>query len=187
MNNRVEITASEYNLEESQADALVTSLEEKDLPEYLDFYKKVISEIPGFTQRERKYFLDNVTEENYKKKLSDPRNIFLITRKDESIVGILEGQIFHYPVLPEPYKTIGYVKQVGVSKDYRRRRIGHALQDAFESSCAMRGVTTLLTFIHDTNIPSISAGQSSGFLQDTSGYFPDVDNGKHYVKFLKKK
>ena len=85
------------------------------------------------------------------------KNIFMGIKENENLIGYLSM----YQSLGE-----GYINNIAVNKDYRRRGIGKALLSALMDFCIEAEFEFITLEVRESNIPAISLYNSFGFKEE---------------------
>ena len=112
------------------------------------------TDLPSLAALERAIFSWGADEALLRRMLSDGRHEFLIAETD----GVLAGYGWYEFVLDE-----GYVGNLAVAEEHRRRGLGKALTRALLDDARDRGLVFLTLEVRESNLPARRLYEKAGF------------------------
>jgi len=105
---------------------------------------------------ERESFTEPWSKASFHEAISDDKNHYMVAVID----GIIVGYCGYYGVMDE-----GYIYNVAVSKDYRRRGIGFTMLNELIRHAQEKGIVSLTLEVRKSNHPAINLYKKLGFVE----------------------
>ena len=157
--------------------AVIEQLKTDDIKSYLDFFRKVVSDLEEYTEEEKESAFQVRNLEDVEKKLQNNDWVFLIAKDNKGqIIASIEGRILKFKS-----GLVGNVLWVLIDKLNRNKTIGDRMSKEFEEVAISKGCNRFLLLIKDDNNISIKMHTKRGYVGNTS-LEPKVDGSTWYVK-----
>ena len=112
------------------------------------------ADVPAAAALERATFSEGADEAMMARMLSDGRHALLLAEED----GALLGYVWYEFVLDE-----GYVGNLAVAPEHRRKGVGRALAEGMLSDARERGLAFLTLEVRESNAPARALYEKTGF------------------------
>jgi len=146
--------------------------------------------IPAIAELERLAFSSPWSEDALRAELSNPRAVFLVAEPDRGGTGPASGmqpQAAGYVGMHHLFED-GYITNIVVHPDFRRRGIAAALLHALAEYGRQHGLSRITLEVRVSNAAAISLYQKLGFVEQgrrKNFYDRPVEDGLIYSLFIK--
>ena len=118
-----------------------------------------------------KYIVDEKQEAKIKKRIKSRKEIFLVTEKDNKIVGLIDGYIIESIYFKE---KVSYLDHICVDKKYRNDQIGTKLINEFTAISKKKGAKYIKLNAFEKNNKAVNLYKKLGFKEYSIYYINEI-------------
>ena len=129
-----------------------------DFNEYLKLKREEEKDYSEFIGKKIPHPKDTVLKKEFKEALSSKNHVILVIERNNRLIGYIHGMYY-----TNPYSKWGYVEDIFVLKDFRRKGIATALVKEFIKILKKKGYNKLRLSVNTKNFRAIKFYKKLGF------------------------
>lgn len=133
-----------------------------DLNDLHSLNMRLVSQNYRFSKLKKPKAIEHVYYNYYKKRLQDKNSIFFVAEEKGKIIGFILGEIERRAIVYRHEKG-GYVSDLFVLENYRRKGIGKHLANRLLSWLALKKIRRIRLHVDANNLNAIAFWRKSGF------------------------